>query len=107
MGGKRPDQYRISPDEGRATDYKTYPNEPEEPGIGHGVSEERSHTGDVEADELYRRMMQSQKAKQHEQGSDRSDRVSSENGEMLHGRAGMSSSMMHGRRDSRRSHTEE
>jgi hypothetical protein len=98
MGGKRPDQYRISPDEGRATDYKTYPNEPNDPSLGHGVSEGQPRIGDTTADELYRRMMQSRKARQHEQGSDMSEHVSREDGETLHGRAGMSGSTARGRR---------
>ena len=70
MGGKRPDQYRIAPDEAGATDYKTRPNQPNEPGLDRGVSEGSRHMGDAEADDLYTRMRQSKQARRIEQGSD-------------------------------------
>ena len=44
MGGKRPDQYQIAPDEAGATDYKTLPNEPQE-----AVEDDRKLSGTMEA----------------------------------------------------------
>jgi len=58
MGGKRPDQYRIAPDETLATDYKNYPNEPGELDAQHHIRTSRRRRGRrAEQEELYSRIM--------------------------------------------------
>jgi hypothetical protein len=58
MGGKRPDQYRIAPDEALATDYKNYPNEPGDLGAQHRLKSTRRRRGRrAEQEELYSRIM--------------------------------------------------
>lgn len=66
MGGKRPDQYRIAPDETLATDYKTHPNEPGDLAAQHHIHTTRRKRGrKQEEQELYSRIMKGARRDEH------------------------------------------
>ena len=79
MGGKRPDQYRIAPDENLATDYKTHPNEPGDLAAQHHIHTTRRKRGrKQEEQELYSRIMKGARRDEHAAEEAATDERSSE-----------------------------
>jgi hypothetical protein len=72
MAGKRPDQYRIAPDEAGATDYKQYPNEPSDVDSQRDKAKRRiagdRHGGDLA--EVNKRILKGHKKRAEEQLED-------------------------------------